>query len=179
MVNRVTVFPHFADTPLAWDAYFDASSQYIIRMPQEWQLTDGGEGLPASFSGPDGAALRVETLSETITDEDGARAWVQGLRSTLEITSVEPVAREGGEGFAIAYTYRTADDDPLSGQTILLTDSAGNTHAADVRLPGSVNLNTEEGQEGAPEIAAVMATFSMMTGLDLPQPEVEDVENGG
>ncbi len=178
MVERVTTFPRFVDTPLAWDAYFDASSQYIIRMPQEWQLTDGGEGLPASFTGPDGALLRVETLSEPVTDEDSARDWVQGLRSTLEITSVEPVTREGGEGFAVAYTYRTPDGDPLSGQAILLTDADGNTHVADVRLPGSLDLNTEADQESAPQIVAMMDTFSMMTGLDLPQPETDDSTDG-
>lgn len=174
MVERVTVFPQFTDTPLAWNAHFDASSGFIVRLPQEWRLTDGGQGLPTSFLAPDGAALRLETLSDTIADEDGAREWVQGLRSALEITSVETVSRVGGEGFAVAYTFRTPDGDPFSGLALLLTDETGATHAADIRLPGSVDLNSEDGQEAQPEAAAIMATFSMMTGLDLPQPEAED-----
>src|SRR5690606_1930009 len=93
----------FAGTPLNWEAYFDQQDTHIIRFPSSWTLADSAPGKPASITGEDNTALRVQTEAGTvINSEADARAWVENLRSGTNILSVKPVSREGSEGYSVA-----------------------------------------------------------------------------
>ncbi|MEL6152340.1 MAG: hypothetical protein AAFR56_22100, partial [Chloroflexota bacterium] len=52
-IDNFTVIERFADTPVAWSSYFDSAENYIVRYPQNWQVTDSGEGLPTTIEGTD------------------------------------------------------------------------------------------------------------------------------
>ena len=122
MSEHITFYPQLAGAPMAWGAYHDLINNHILRHPSDWMLTDGGNGKPASFESdePDHIQLRVEAQPGTIGDEDAAREWVEFQGETFEVVSVEPVTREGGAGFALAYGFKNPDGERLSGFVVLL-----------------------------------------------------------
>lgn len=164
----------FADTPLGWNGYFDQENEHILRHPTTWTLVDGGDGQPASFAAADGTAVQIETAEVAIPDETAARQWVENLRSGIQAQSIEPVSRPGGDGFAVAYTYTNPDGEQLSGKAVLLNGEDGKLHTANALLPtGGVDLNNPEDQTAFPDVTTSLETFSLLQGLNLPQPEPE------
>jgi hypothetical protein len=156
----------FYGTPFNWSAYFDQQETSIIRFPSEWILADSAPGRPASIEGGD-TILRVETdAAATVDSEDAARTWVENARSGANILSVEPVAREGLEGYAVAYSYKTVDGDSTSGLAVLLNGPDEKLHVANLRFPGAdVDLNTTEAVASHSDLLQVMNSFTVLPSL--------------
>lgn len=137
-------FKVFLGTPFNWEAYYDYLSSHIIRYPTGWTVADSAPGRPASITGTQGEALRVEAQPNTIIeDEAAAREWVQRQRSGTSVMSVVPIVRGEASGFSVAYSFTTADGAPQSGLAVLLNGEDGTLHAANLRFPAeAIDLNT-------------------------------------
>lgn len=156
----------FAGTPFNWNAYFDQQDAHIIRYPATWTLADSAPGKPASIEGTGSTFLRVESEAGTVIDsEEAATSWVEDLRSGVNILSVEPVTREGGEGYAVSYAYQNVDGDTESGLVVLLNGPEDKLHVANLRFPGEVDLNAEEIDAQYSDLRSVMNTFAIMPDL--------------
>jgi hypothetical protein len=130
--------------PFDWQAYYDHILNHIIRYPSGWTVTDSAPGRPASITGSDGEALRVEALPDTaIADEDAASAWVESQRSGSTVSSVVPVVRGDASGFSVAYAFTTADGAPQSGLAVLLNGADGTLHVANLHFSAeNMDLHT-------------------------------------
>jgi hypothetical protein len=159
----ITPNKEFASTPFDWQAYFDSQDSHIIRYPADWTLADAAPGRPTSITSSGDIALRVEAQPETnISDEDDARAWVETARPGATILSVEPVTRDDGSGFSVAYGFKNVDGESQSGLVVLL-NSTDKLHIANLRFPGvDVDLNSESGQESHANLAEVMGSFNVL-----------------
>lgn len=157
----------FVGTPFNWQAYVDQQDTYIIRFPSEWTLADSAPGRPASIEGGNNTVLRVETDAESAVDsEDAARDWVETTRAGANILSVEPVSRDGIEGYSVAYSYQTVDGDSSSGLAVLLNGADEKLHVANLRFPGAdVDLNASESVAPYSDLLQVMNSFTVLPEL--------------
>ena len=189
LADSLVPFKQFAGTPFDWSAHYDSLSSHIIRYPSNWRVDDSASGGPTSIVGPNGEALRLEwTPGVSVASEADAEAWLTQRQPNVTVLSVAPAARGDVSGFSVAYSYRSADGDPLSGQAVLLNDTNGGLHAANLRFAaGNVDLNAlaapaeadAEATAEAPVIASgestlaqVMSTFSLLpVTLDLASAE--------
>jgi hypothetical protein len=160
----------FEGTPADWQAYFDPTSNFVIRYPANWTLDDGAPGRPASFSGDD-AVLRVETLAGvTVDDEDAARAWVEASRAGITILNVEPATRGDLSGFSVAYGFTDADGNPQSGVALLLNGANG-LHVANLRVAAAeIDLNSDTLAEPFTTLTQILGTFQSLGGINVPLP---------
>jgi hypothetical protein len=166
--STLTPNKEFATTPFDWKAYFDAQDSHIIRFPSNWVLADSAPGKPTSITSGDEIALRVETASGAINDEDAARAWVEDVRPGASILSVEPVTRDDGNGFSVAYAFKNIDGESQSGLAVLLNGAEDKLHIANIRFNGAdVDLNTDAGKEAYGNLASVMSTFTVLPEINL------------
>ncbi len=194
MIDAVKPQRQFQDTPLTWTAYFDEEVNHILRYPTGWTQTDGGAGVPTSFSTPTGLQVQVASSEETIESEEAALAWVEGVRGGIDAEEAQPVERSGGSGYAVTYTYTNPDGEIRDGYAVLLNGEEGLLHTAVALLPigeeispfGAVEATEEPEatpdpnlppgiQQATPFGDAVEAlnTFSLILDLNLPEPEAE------
>lgn len=196
MVDQVRVNRQFVNTPLGWTSYFDQFDQHIFRYPQNWRVTDRVNDGPASIESADGTVrVRVEAFADgEIADEDAAIAYVESLLPGGEVLSVAPVERfDADSGFAVSYRFRDADGAPQSGQVVLLNGVDGQLHVLNGLVANAdIDFNTYDpeqaavaGPEATPDPSAppfdpnyvdfsqAMETFSLLTGLNLPEPPPE------
>lgn len=162
------LLPQFADSPLGWNSSYDFQAGHILRFPNAWQVTDSAPGLPVSIQGDAGdVTIRVETRpGETVADEAAATALVEALRPNATVGTVQPVSREGADGFAVAYTFRDPDGAGLSGLAVLLNGADRTLHVANgVLKAAAVDLTSEDARATYPDFVGAMDTFSL---LDLP-----------
>lgn len=161
----------FAGTPADWRAYFDPTASFVIRYPSAWTLTDSAPGRPASIDGSN-VALRLQGQSVSAPlDETAARAWVTSAVSGAAITSVQPVTRGGQNGFSVAYTYTDSDGNPNSGLALLINSADNVVYSANLRLfEPNVDLNTDTAIAAHPDLAQVLGTFQLLSGLNVPLP---------
>lgn len=154
----------FAGTPFGWSAYHDGAYHHIVRFPNTWTVADAADGRPASISGPNGAALRVEAQpGRSAADPAAARAWVEAARPGAEVLNVVPVSRGEADGFAVSYRFTNADGEAQSGLAVLLNGADGALHTANLRfLADGLDLTTEEGRAAQPELAQIMDTFVVL-----------------
>ncbi|MEO8608166.1 MAG: hypothetical protein ABI690_09810 [Chloroflexota bacterium] len=160
----------FEGTPADWKAYFDPTSNFVIRYPSTWTLDDGGPGRPTSFSG-DNAVLRVEAQAGTqIADEAAARAWVEASRAGATVVSVKPVTRGEQTGFSVAYSFTDADGNPQSGLALLL-NTADALHIANLRITApDIDLNGDGLAEPYATLAKILSTFQSLGSINVPLP---------
>ncbi len=191
MLDEIRVQPQFIGTPLIWNGYFDPQDQHILRYPQEWQITDEVAGGPTSIESRDGARLRVEARADdTVGDEEAATAFVESLLPGAQVLTAQPVTRNDAEsGFSVSYQLPDPDGAPQSGLAVLLNGADGQLHIANGLVANTdVDFNAIDATAEAAEsddaeptpvnpmvtdFAAVMETFSLLTGLNLPEPEPE------
>lgn len=172
MSGQIKMNEQFRDTAFGWGATYDALSQWVLRYPRSWVRTDGGDGLPTSIVADNGVNVRVETITDTTFDEAGAREFVEGRFSNAEIISLEPVERNGGTGFSIAYQAQDFDGETISGAVVVLNGENGSAYVASALIPeAGIDLNSEEAPEGYADLAQALGSFSLITGLNLPEPE--------
>ncbi|MBI5668116.1 MAG: hypothetical protein HZC41_08910 [Chloroflexi bacterium] len=173
LIPSFKVNPVLAAVPLDWKGYFESGSNMAIRFPADWTLTDSALGRMASFSGS-GATLRLEAQPNTgAADEAAARQWVEAARPGAEVVSVQPATRGDLSGFSVAYTYTDADGNPHSGFAVLLNGTDGTLYSANLRFDqAGVDLNAPEGRDAAGDLATVMDTFTVLSGVEvlLPTP---------
>lgn len=163
VADSLTPNKQFLSSPFHWASYFDSADQYIIRYPHTWSLTDSAPGRPTSLTAEGNIALRVETAEAAITDEAAAREWVESTRAGVSVVSVEPITREGAEGFSVAYSATTADGDSQSGLVVLLNDAAGKLYTANLRFPqANVDLNNDEDRASYSDLVDVMNSFNLL-----------------
>lgn len=151
LASRLQPFKQFIGTPFSWQSYYDHTLNHIIRYPSGWTVTDSAPGRPASITGTSGELLRVEARANTtIADEAAAREWVESQRSGATVLSVAPVTRDDASGFSVAYTFATVDGAPQSALAVLLNDSDGTLHVANLRFSAdNVDLNSVQAAEAA------------------------------
>lgn len=189
MADSLIPFKQFAGTPFNWTAHYDDVANHIIRFPSTWSVVDNVAGGPTSIVGPNGEALRLEQVSgATIASAEDAEAWVMQRQPNATILTTAEVTRGEASGYSVAYSFSTVDGDAQSGLAVLLTDSDGTVHAANLRFAAAdVDLNTLDAPEADPEataepmvdtsadstLALVMRTFSMLpVSLNLAGPQV-------
>lgn len=167
VASSITPNKVFASTPFGWTAYRDTVFNHIVRFPSTWVVEDSAPGRPTSISGDNGAVLRVQAQADTsVADADAARAWLETARPGAAAVNVVPVSREGGDGFAVSYTFTNADGEVQSGLAVLLNGADGALHSANLRFDGSsVDLTSEEGRAAQPDLALVMDSFVILPGL--------------
>jgi hypothetical protein len=180
----------FKGTPVRWEGYFDSVDRHMLRHPETWALTDGAPGQPASFQGADGIRVRVEARDVPLADADDAAALVEGLRSRMQISDVEPVTHPGGEGYSVAYVYTDPDGERQHGMAILLAGNDARAHLVDALLPPGMSPDDaveNEDDEAADvinglaaspyaEVVRALGTFSLLDDLDLLFPVEEEEE---
>lgn len=140
----MTVNRAVAGVPFDWQAFYDAVSNHIIRYPQGWTVQDNAPGRTTSLAGANGEALRIETRPLTAPlDEAFARNFVTSEQANASVISVQPVTRGTTSGFAVSYTFTTADGEARSGMAQLLDGGNGTVHIANLRFPApNVDLNS-------------------------------------
>lgn len=145
LADSLTPFKQFAGTPFNWIAHVDDSANHIIRFPSTWNVVDSAAGGPTSIVGTSGEALRLEVVpGATVASADDAEVWVLRQQPNASILSSEPVERGEASGYSVAYVYNTVDGEPRSGLAMVLTDTSGTVHAANLRIAsGNVDLNAE------------------------------------
>ncbi len=174
MAGTIEVLPQFRDTPLGFSGYFDDANEQIIRYPQAWRITDSAPGL-TSIEGEE-VAVRVEVQDDLIADEDAARAYTEALRPDVAIASVESVSRNGGEGFSVAYNYRTPDGAGRSGLVVLLNGEDEKLHVANAVVEATnVDLNADEIDPAYTDVVNALNTFSLLRGLNLYEPPAPEL----
>jgi hypothetical protein len=168
----------YVGAPMEWNAYYDATADYVIRYPGLWTVADSAAGAPVSISGHN-TQLRVEVLPNAIDSEEAASAYVQALRSGTTVLSVEPVEQFGASGFSVAYTLVTLDGDTQSGLVTILNDDSG-SHAANVLLTNVSNtdLNTvdvaaAETPQAVKDAVNLLASFTLNPEINLVSAETE------
>jgi hypothetical protein len=156
----------FVGTPFDWKAYFDSQDTHLIRFPSTWELSDSAPGRPTSITGED-VALRVESDTGTVIDsEDTASAWVENTRTGTSVLSVEPVSRDGSEGYSVAYSIKTVDGDTQSGLAVLLNGPDETLHVANLQFPArDIDLNSEDSQESYRDLVNAMNSFRVLPQL--------------
>jgi hypothetical protein len=190
LTGKITPFKQFAAEPFNWNAYYDNVTSAIIRYPQAWTVTDSAPGRPASITGTNGEALRVEARAgQSVADEAAASAWVEAERPGATVLSVAPVTRGDVSGFSVAYTYNDVEGAAFSGLAVLL-NGANALYIANLHFAGgNVDLNTVALPSAEPTaeatelpgllaedtaaadqnqtLAQVMASFQILPALDL------------
>jgi hypothetical protein len=182
VITSVQPMEQFKGTPVTWSAFYDEINKHILRHPTSWRITDGGEdGQFTSFSSLEGVEAFVTSEETPLADEAAAREWVESLRGGISVDDIQPVTRPGGEGWAATYTYTDFEGTQRSGYAVLLNGEDGKLHVASALLPeGGLNLLTEDTSELGPyaQTAQVLNTFSLVTGLNLPEPASEESSAG-
>jgi hypothetical protein len=143
----MTINRAVAGVPFDWQASYDPIANHIIRYPQGWVVQDNAPGRTTSLAGANGEALRIETRPLTTPlDEAFARNFVTSEQANASVTSVQPITRGTVSGFAVSYTFTTADGEPRSGMAQLLDAGNGTVHIANLRFPApNVDLNALPG----------------------------------
>ncbi len=171
MDGQIKLNDQFRDTVFGWGATYDALSQWILRYPRSWIRTDGGDGLPTSIRADNGVNIRVETLADTTFDQASAQSFVEGRFTHAEITSIEPIERNGGAGFSIAYQAQDFDGETVSGAVVVLNGENNFAYVASASIPeAGVDINDEESAVNYADLAQVLGSFSLLTNLNLPEP---------
>lgn len=156
------LLPDALTAPLTWDAFNDQIAGYTIKLPPDWQLTDGGPGLITTYS-RQGMTLTLSHDAEgTIADADEAAAWVSNLRAEAEIIGVEPVAHTLGEGFIVVYHFTDADGENQSGMAVLLSDDERGLYAAHLRIAEGEVTPSTDGSDPNAEIWQALNTFTLL-----------------
>jgi len=179
VIDSIKPQTQFQTTPVTWNAYYDERSNAILRHPNGWAVTDGGDpGEPTSYALPDGSLLRVEAQATTIADEDAARAWVENLRAGVTANTVEAIERNGGSGYGVSYTLTTPDGEEQSGYAVLLNaEGDEGLHTAFTLIPqAGVDLNNADDQPQYNDLINALNSFSFITGVNLPEPELPEEE---
>ncbi len=174
MSDTVTFNDQFREGPFGWNSHYDRVHEWVLRYPRTWTRTDGNDGLPTSFQSEAGIALRVEVTPNTSVDENTARALVERRFTGAEIISVEEIERAGGVGYSVAYQTRTFDGEAVSGVAVVLNGVTGSLYVASAIIPeGNIDLNEENGNARYNDLHRVLASFSLLSGLNLPEPEAQ------
>jgi hypothetical protein len=175
-VNSFQMVEQYVGAPIEWNSYFDGTSNYIIRYPSTWAVVDSAPGAPASINGAD-AELRIEGLDTTVDSEEAASAYVEGLRSGIDVLSVEPVEQFDASGFNVAYTLSTLDGATQSGLVTILNDDEA-AHVANVLLTdirdtdlNTVDIEAEDTPQTISEAISLLGTFSLNPNINLVDAE--------
>ncbi len=161
----------FAGTPVDWNAYFDASTNLIIRFPGSWRVTDSAPGRPTTTAGSNGSMLIQSQSVSAALDEAAARNWVTGNVTGATVTSAKETQRGELSGFTVAYTYTDADGNPNSGLALLLNGANNTLYSANLRIfEANVDLNTDTAQASHSDLVKFLNTFQLLTGLKVPLP---------
>ncbi len=164
----------FAESPSGWTSFYNPQAGEIIRYPANWSVVDGRVGFPVTIQGGSGEVLRLEVPAEQqVADEAAAQAYFETLRPGATVVSVTPVERNGGTGFAVAFSERTLDGEGQSGLTVLLNGNDDLLHAASIRIPlADLDMNALPGDAGltATDGVNVINSFNLTEGAGLPVP---------
>lgn len=171
-VASIEPVERFKGEPLAWNAYFDNANKHVIRFPSTWAISDSADGVPASISG-DSVQMRIETTTG-IDSSDAASGYVAGLRTGVEVQSVEEVEQYGLNGYRVAYLVPTLDGPTQSGVALILNDESGVAHVANALLLDSqdadlntVDLESEETAQSIKDVREALDTFSLLPDIDV------------
>jgi hypothetical protein len=161
----------FAGTPADWGAYFDPSTNLVIRYPAGWRVTDSAPGRPTSIDGSTGS-LRVQAQSVSAPlDEAAARNWVTANVPGATVTSAKETKRGDLSGFMVAYTYTDADGNQNSGLALLLNGANNTLYSANLRIfEANIDLNVDTAQVAHSDLMKVLSTFQLLPGLKVPLP---------
>jgi hypothetical protein len=176
-VNSFQPVAQYTGLPMEWNAYYDTANQYVIRYPGTWVLEDSAPGAPASIRG-NNVVLRVEALDTLLDSEETASEYVAGLRSGIEVLSVEPVEQLGATGFNVAYKLTTLDGASESGLVTILNDEVSQvanvllTDVADTDL-NAVDTAAADAPQNIVEAVNTLATFYINPEIGSASTETE------
>ncbi|MCB9450092.1 MAG: hypothetical protein H6672_01565 [Anaerolineaceae bacterium] len=153
----------FVGTPTDWSAYIDQTTGLAMRFPTSWTITDSAPGRPATVVYGD-TTLRLEAIADTaVADETAASTWVESTRPDVSIVSVNPIEREGYNGYSVAYSYTTLDGDAQSGLALLLNGADNHLYTANLRLTAAgVDLNSADAAATYGDVQEALKTFTIL-----------------
>lgn len=141
IIPSYDAIPEALTVPLVWPGVASTTGGYALRYAPDWTLVEAASGSLTTLTTPDGGTLTLTTEDNVIASEDDARAWAEASRTDVSVLAVEPVERTLGEGYAVTYTFATADGEPQSGLSLLLNGPEDQTKIATLRLDqADVNL---------------------------------------
>jgi hypothetical protein len=171
------------DLPGSWPAYIDRESGFVLKHPAYWRQVAGGKGRPVTFaSGTDqlGMTLRLRVVDDAaIASAEDAAAWVTEEEDTASVLATEPVEREYGAGFQVAYSFRDPSGDAHSGLMVLLNDASDRLMVANLQLDQpDLDLLTDEalGTLENEAVQAVTAGFTLLPAAARPAAEPGDAD---
>lgn len=170
MPTKFHVYEQYISTPLGWTGNYNQTTSTFIRYPNTWRILDGGGDKPLTVGLDDDTAVIVTTQAGQVAGETGAREFVGGLRRNLEVVSVKEVTRGDVSGFSVAYKFFTPDGEERNGLAVLLNGTDNTLHTAVGQVNGGgVDLNSDEGRALFFDVTTSLDTFSLLTGLTLPE----------
>lgn len=170
MPTKFHVYDQYITTPLGWTGNYNQTTSTFMRYPNTWRILDGGGDKPLTVGLDENTAITITTQEGQVADEAAARELVSGVRRNVEIVSVKDVTRGDVSGFSVAYKYFTPDGEERNGLAILLNGADGKLHTAIGQVNGGgVDLNTDDGRALFYDFTTALDTFSLLTGLNLPQ----------
>jgi len=140
-----TGFAPLLALPVDWPAYIDQRLGFVLKHPATWAQVAGSPGRPVTFNLPSGNTIeRVRLYTEAdqlLASPDDAEAWVRNAENVESIQGIEPVEREAGRGYLVAYQFIDTAGDPHSGLVALLNDDAQTLFVANLQIePAGINL---------------------------------------
>ena len=154
VADSIDWLPQYAGARFDWNIYFDELDKHMLRYPSSWQVTDAEPGLPATIAS-DEVTLAVATFDVLLSNEDEARAWIEGWRSGVTAQSTQAVEVDGAAGYRISYRRQTVDGAVESGAVIALNGSDNRLHAANVRSAAIDEDLLEASADSYPWLAAL------------------------
>jgi hypothetical protein len=135
--------------PEAWPAYIDQQLGFVLKHPPGWVVVAGDKGRPVTFSIASDQAkdtIRVWTVpDQAITSSEEAQAWVKNNEPGATVLGANPIQREAGNGFQVAYAFRDTAGDAHSGLIVLLNDHMSTLFVANLQIvPPDLNLLNAE-----------------------------------
>jgi len=131
-------YPDLMALPEAWPAYIDQQLGFVWKHPLGWESVAGGEGRPVTFSFSSAGArdlVRIWTVpNQPIASAEEAQTWVSASEPGAAVLGANPVQREAGKGYQVAYTFRDEAGDIHSGLMVLLNDQAGTLFIASLQI---------------------------------------------
>ncbi len=173
VAKSVSRIGFYMDAPYEWQAYFDNVDKHMVRFPENWEVTDAADGLPATIISDD-AIMVVETHDVALRGEADAIHWIEASRDGLQSRTVEPVEVSGAPGYLISYGFTTIDGAPASGLALVLNGTDNRLHVANGRI-GDLDVDLLGVDASEYSLRAILDSFRLLPELNaLTEPRADD-----
>ncbi|GAB4572163.1 MAG: hypothetical protein Kow0077_10760 [Anaerolineae bacterium] len=162
IIPSYQVLPDSLGAPFNWPGIVSTAAGYVLRYPPTWTPVNEDASLIASLTLPDNqGTLTLRSEDSAVASLDEAQALVETSRENVTILSTAPISRAQGDGYAVAYTFATADGEAQSGLSLLINGPDGRAKHALVRLAEpETDLLDADTQARYADLWTALATFA-------------------